>query len=246
MKPREKDSETRPSLKIKKWIVSQDYEEEYTHKALGLSESTRNVFLQRRNSRKSKWSPRLNMFKPIDTSGKVILEVGCCVTGPIHDFSEGVKIGLEPLISSLRAWRDNSVWYIRAVGESIPIKEECVDVVISWNVLDHCLDPVKVLDEIRYVMKADGTLFVWLNTFPRFMPRKILEILDPTHLHHYTSYEVKRIVSRLFLIMDEKKMKGVAPSGLRSIKEEIGDKIVTRLCLKASKLNAGKSLKETN
>lgn len=229
--------------KIKKWIVSQGYEEEYTYKALGLSESTRDDFFRRRNSRKSKWSPRLSMFKPIDTSEKVILEVGCCVTGPIHDFSEGVKIGLEPLISNLKSWRDDSVWYIRAVGESMPIKEEYADIVISWNVLDHCLDPAKVLDEIRRVMKADGTFFILLNTFPNFMPRQLLEIIDPAHLHHYTSNEVKRIVSKFFSIVDEKKMKGVAPSGLKSIKEEVGNKMVTRLFLRAVRLNAEKMKK---
>jgi SAM-dependent methyltransferase len=221
--------------KIKKWSVSQNYEEEYTIKALGLSEPTRDDFFRKRNSRKSKWSPRLSMFKPIDTSEKVIVEVGCCVTGPVHDFSEGIKIGLEPLIRNLKSWRDNSVCYIRAVGELVPLKDECVDVAISWNVLDHCIDPAKVLDEIRRVTKADGTFFILLNTFPQLVPRKLVEILDSAHLHHYTPCEAKRIVSKLFYIVDEKKMKGVARSGLKSIKEEVGNKMVTRLFLRTVK-----------
>jgi len=221
--------------KIKKWMFTQKYEEEYTIKALGLSESTREDFFQRRNSRKSKWSPRLGMFKPIDINEKVILEVGCCVTGPIHDFSNGMRIGLEPLIGDLKSWLDKSVCYVRAVGECVPLKDEYVDIAICWNVLDHCIDPAKVLDEIYRVTKIDGAFFLMVNTFPKLAPRKLIEILDPVHLHHYTPREVKLMVSKLFYIVDEKKMKGVARSGLKSIKEEVSNKMVTRLFLRAVK-----------
>ena len=221
--------------KLKKWGHSQDYEEDYTLKTLGLSKSTCDDFFRKRNNRKSAWSSRLDMFEPIDTEKKVIVEVGCCVTGPIHDFSHGLKIGLEPLINKLNFWRDDSVCYIRAVGEAIPLKEECIDISISWNVLDHCMSPEKVLDEIRRVTKTSGSFFLLLNTFPRGIPRKLLELVDPTHLYHYTSREVVRLIDNFFSIVDKQKRKGVVRSGIKSVKETVSNKVVTRLFLRSIK-----------
>jgi SAM-dependent methyltransferase len=56
------------------------------------------------------------------------------------------------------------------VAEAIPFKSGVLDIVFCINVLDHCKDPAKVLEEIRRVLKEEGILIldvdVWIDRKP--------------------------------------------------------------------------------
>jgi ubiquinone/menaquinone biosynthesis C-methylase UbiE len=47
-----------------------------------------------------------------------------------------------------------------ANASRIPIRSESIDICLLYNVIEHCSDPEKVLEEIRRVLKKDGTLYM--------------------------------------------------------------------------------------
>jgi ubiquinone/menaquinone biosynthesis C-methylase UbiE len=61
-------------------------------------------------------------------------------------------------------WRD-PVQYIVGCGESIPLRNESMEMVICCNVLDHALAPEKILSEIHRVLRPGGLLFFDVDTF---------------------------------------------------------------------------------
>jgi ubiquinone/menaquinone biosynthesis C-methylase UbiE len=64
----------------------------------------------------------------------------------------------------LAKWRD-SVQYIVARGESIPLPSESMEMVICCNVLDHTFAPENILSEIHRVLCPGGLLFFDVDTF---------------------------------------------------------------------------------
>jgi SAM-dependent methyltransferase len=72
----------------------------------------------------------------------------------------------------------------RAVGAdaaSLPFKASVFDGVLIKDVLEHVVDPIAVLEEVRRVLTADGRVIV---TVPRAIPRAVWS--DPTHLRGFT------------------------------------------------------------
>jgi SAM-dependent methyltransferase len=52
-----------------------------------------------------------------------------------------------------------------AIGEMLPLKDECFDLVLCTQVLEHVTEPEKVLNEIRRVLKKHGVLILSTHGF---------------------------------------------------------------------------------
>ena len=76
---------------------------------------------RRININRGNWSPQLEMLSPKNVRGKIIVEVGSYITGPVHDFKDAHKIGIEPLIDKFGKYRDDEIIYIKAIGENLPL-----------------------------------------------------------------------------------------------------------------------------
>ncbi|MDA1192084.1 MAG: class I SAM-dependent methyltransferase [Candidatus Poribacteria bacterium] len=92
-----------------------------------------------------------------------LLDLGCGKGG----FDDGLKdsrtlyIGIDPAIEMLRqATPSVGATHLCGIGETIPLKDASVDILILKSVLMHCYDPPEVLREARRVLRVGGRCIV--------------------------------------------------------------------------------------
>jgi len=93
-------------------------------------------------------------------------------------------IGIDPWITVLRVARTHSrtpgpdirldIQYIAGAGESLPLADNCVDRVISVDVLEHVIDLRGVLAEIYRVLRPGGLFF--FDTVNRTWASRLLTV----------------------------------------------------------------------
>ena len=107
--------------------------------------------------------------------GIVIVDVGCGWGDVVTKLNEMTKarciVGIDPdsnrvKLASKR--RQDGPQIISGVGESLPLADNSVDVVCSYQVLEHVQDKQLVVDEILRVLKPGGYLHVKLPNHAAF------------------------------------------------------------------------------
>ena len=95
-----------------------------------------------------------------------ILDVGCGISTVLH-YLPGHRYGIDPLADRYKTiYRYPKDIHIQsAYGEHIPFEENYFDVVFSSNAIDHTDNPVKVISEIRRVLKPDGYFILTCEVF---------------------------------------------------------------------------------
>ncbi|HEY5722772.1 MAG TPA: class I SAM-dependent methyltransferase [Allosphingosinicella sp.] len=113
---------------------------------------------------------RLSELKPIGDDSRV-LEVGSGAHG--HIFFFGVKdgVGVDPLADHYRdlfpQWQGRART-LAVGGEDLPFPDSSFDVVISDNVVDHALDPRRIVEQIARVLAPGGLLYFTVNVHHPF------------------------------------------------------------------------------
>ncbi|KPJ69327.1 MAG: hypothetical protein AMJ45_00630 [Syntrophobacter sp. DG_60] len=102
---------------------------------------------------------------------------------------------------------------ICGVAESIPKQDESFDVVICVNALDHMINPVKALLEIRRVLKKDGifVLGIFLHPPPIAVARRFIErwlpfFREEAHPYSFTLQSILKLLNKLFSVQREIKV----------------------------------------
>lgn len=125
----------------------------------------------------------------------VILEIGSGPAGGLTYLDSDHKYAVEPLepyfgsLPEVRAIRDPRVVYATGRGEALPYGRDFFDLVIIDNVLDHCEDPERVLDETDRVLKPSGLIYFRQHVYHpwgRFV-RRLMELarIDRGHPHTF-------------------------------------------------------------
>jgi SAM-dependent methyltransferase len=99
---------------------------------------------------------------------KTVVSVGCGCTGDLCTWPAAVKIAVDPLLyvyqqlgMLLEDVAGTSRTVYLAIGvEELPLLDECADVVVCRNALDHTPDPQRSLQQIARILKRQGLLFV--------------------------------------------------------------------------------------
>jgi ubiquinone/menaquinone biosynthesis C-methylase UbiE len=130
-------------------------------------------------------------------TNKDVLEIGCGATGIIF-FLKNAKsrVGIEPMDMNqfIDSWKKPFVR--KGIGEELPFDNNSFDVVICFNVLDHTLNPAKVIQEIHRVLRNKADCLLWLHTLRnqyKFV-QGILNKVDTPHPHHFTLNEILTLV----------------------------------------------------
>jgi SAM-dependent methyltransferase len=98
---------------------------------------------------------------------KAVVSIGCGCTGDLVAFPASVKIAIDPLLyvyQKLGMLLHDAVGsrtvHLSIGGEDLPLLDECADLVICRNALDHMPNPAVALKEIWRILNNDGSLFV--------------------------------------------------------------------------------------
>jgi len=107
----------------------------------------------------------LEQVRPVPSDARV-LEVGSGAHGLAFFFGSPRAIGCDPLAHEYAglfpAWQ-RRVPTLSAEGESLPFADAVFDVVLCDNVVDHALDPARIVSELVRVLVPGGVLFFTVN-----------------------------------------------------------------------------------
>ena len=123
-----------------------------------------------------------------------ILEVGSGAAGIITCLPGNFRYAIDPLedfygtVLKFTKNRDPKVRYSTGKGESLQFDDQCMDLVIIDNVLDHCEDVKQVFSEMFRVLVVNGIVYLRLNTYNKWgkFIRFIVELFQIDEGHPYT------------------------------------------------------------
>lgn len=96
--------------------------------------------------------------------GKMVLSVGCGTAVELKLLKDRgfIGLGLDPerrfLLEGKK--KDTADGFVQAIGENVPLRDDCLDLVLLLEVLEHVIDPEVVLKEISRILKPNGILFL--------------------------------------------------------------------------------------
>jgi SAM-dependent methyltransferase len=98
---------------------------------------------------------------------KTVVSLGCGCTGDLTAFPAAVKIAIDPLLQvyqhlDLLVGEEvgSPTVYLSIKAEDLPLLDECADLVLCRNALDHMPEPRVALNEIWRILKNGGALFI--------------------------------------------------------------------------------------
>jgi ubiquinone/menaquinone biosynthesis C-methylase UbiE len=133
-----------------------------------------------------------------NSSGKVILDVGCGTAFPVGSFvpQTSIYLGMDISLAMLDHAKDllgenlnSALWNIDA--ERVPLPDNCVDLCLALMAFNVFPNPHKAATEIHRVLKKDGVVYgtVFIKPPPEEIPsetaiepdmvREILSVFDP-------------------------------------------------------------------
>jgi SAM-dependent methyltransferase len=175
-------------MSSRRWNRAQEAEKKYWS-------STKEGWLN--DDRRLYWQEILNRGFGLDYSffrNKDVLEIGCGPSGIIFQIDTAKhRIGIEPMeLGNLigEDWKKSIVK--KGVGEDLPFEDSSFDIVISFNALDHAINPDGVIRETYRVLRDNGDFLIWIYTLrDTYRPLQgVLNRLDPPHPHHFTYDEI--------------------------------------------------------
>ena len=99
---------------------------------------------------------------------KTVVSIGCGCTGDLAAWPAAVKIAVDPLLYTYQQLRmlvddvagTSHTVYLAMSVETLPLLDECADLVICRNALDHMPDPTMGLQQICRILKDNAPLFL--------------------------------------------------------------------------------------
>jgi len=97
--------------------------------------------------------------------GTAALEIGGGPTPLISYIGDCRKFALDPLIGyySQHFQTGKGIQRVRGVGESLPFRDESIDIIILTNVIDHVMSPENFLCECQRVLAEGGIMYLTVN-----------------------------------------------------------------------------------
>ena len=137
-----------------------------------------------------------------------ILQIGPGPNAEIH-FISGDRFAIDPLApyfkENFSLFIDPKVDFIQGMAEKLPYPDSFFDVILILNVLDHCWEPLTVLEEIARCLHSNGILILHVNIYKptASVLHSLFQFLDREHTHALTYRFIKSHLRPHFEILEE-------------------------------------------
>lgn len=158
----------------------------------------------------SRYGPALEELAASLAPDARILDFGCGPTCPGRYIDRGLVTFLDPLMSSYQETYGQQLperGKVRAIAERIPVPDGIFDAAVTFNALDHMVDPRAVLEEVARVLKPGGALIVgvFLHSAPiaalrRCVDRYLAFAREDAHPYSCTVGDVESLLSGRYVI----------------------------------------------
>ena len=123
--------------------------------------------------------------------GKRVLDIGCGPAASLLAFKGADRHGVDPLVDAYREigypldlWERMGFTYHCAPAEAMPLADHSFDAVVSVNAIDHIDDFAGGAEEIRRVLRPDGSFRMHVH-YHEATETEPLELNDEVFLEHY-------------------------------------------------------------
>lgn len=130
----------------------------------------------------------------------ILLDIGCG-TGEFLHFciQNGWKgEGIEPDESARKLGKENYKLTVNPEDKLKSIKDDSVDVITMWHVLEHVYHLKDRVTELKRIIKKDGVIFIAVPNYESFDATKYKQnwaAYDvPRHLYHFGKSDIKRLM----------------------------------------------------
>jgi len=108
----------------------------------------------------------------------------------------GVDISAEAISHASDKYKTSNIEFIQASALEIPLPDRSIDLIVSFETLEHLEDHDMMLSELKRILKNEGTLVISTpdkNNYEKDIP-------NPFHVRELTFEEFKGLLNRYFSI----------------------------------------------
>ncbi len=108
----------------------------------------------------------------------------------------GVDIGTEAIAHANARYRDSRLHFVQGSVTALPLRDATIDVVVSFETIEHLSAQREMLAEFRRVLTADGLLV--LSSPNRPVYNRDGAVANPFHVRELDRYELKALLDERF------------------------------------------------
>lgn len=130
--------------------------------------------------------------------GKVVLDIasgsgyGSAFLGTTAKLVYGVDINADAIAYAKKNYASKNVSFIKGDGIKIPLEDNAVDVVVSFETIEHIEDYKTFMKEVKRVLKDDGLLILSTPNDAEF-PES-----NHFHIYEFEHKELKELIAKFF------------------------------------------------
>jgi ubiquinone/menaquinone biosynthesis C-methylase UbiE len=165
-----------------------------------------------------KWQTMTDILNNLKIKPLKILDVGCSsghITSKIADlFPEAETIGLDSYEKSIKFGEKTypQIKYVLGDAHKLPFKDETFDLITCIETLEHLVDPLKVVFEMKRCLKKGSYILVGQDTDNIFFKiiwtiwtRTYGRVWQDSHLHPFTPKMLESLLKKANLKVKKRK-----------------------------------------
>jgi ubiquinone/menaquinone biosynthesis C-methylase UbiE len=138
----------------------------------------------------------------INLTGKKVLDIasgegyGSNILANYAEKVTGVDISSEAIAHAQKVYHRNNLEYIQGNATKIPLTDKSIDVVVSFETIEHLEEQERMMEEICRVIKTEGILII--SSPDKYYYSDVPNFKNEFHVKELYYEEFKNLISRYF------------------------------------------------